>query len=155
MTTLWQVESHFLQRILQTPNAPAGLVIHTEGQTYNPADIVLYSTLSDVDWSDPDNSPVLGMQIMFAGHAPSDQAGFSSLLNERWTIDIYLDRGRETAAHRTACAALVETVIRAACGWDPRPGLGAELAPGDPFGIEKRGARISLAIHTPVIYTGY
>lgn len=160
--TIWQIETAWLDRLRAHLNAlhVAAQLTHTpvrftQGAGYDSDDIVLFGTLDPIDWSNPETAPVLGLQLVFSGIAPGEEVGLAAMLSERWSVDIYIDRGRAQATHLADAASIVTAAIDSITGWEARPGLDASLTTGDPTGFDTRTARISIAFNTPFIANGY
>ena len=110
-------------------------------------------TFDVIDWTESEPLKV-GAQVYFEGIELEAEARSAAIVPLRYSAHVFLDAQRGGASDRSIASAVLSGAIKAATGWEVRPGLFSRLAGGQRTAFDDRLLRVSITVLLPSIFQG-
>lgn len=121
-------------------------------QAAAPAGVTIADSFDATDWT-ADDAPCVGMHVTLDS-LPGDDVRTAALMQLGFSVHTYLATRRATPADKATAQACVLAAIRAALGWEWRPGLAARITDAQGIGFDGRTARLTISFTVPAPVAG-
>jgi len=113
---------------------------------------VLLGTFDAVDLTDDSTSPVVGQLRLERIGAGGSVGGSAAQYELVYSLSVYADVPRLSAAEKTAAFAMIEDAASAIVGWECQPMQYPVMLDGADTGYDGRVLRLSIGFSIPAIF---